>query len=568
MKATRKIIGRLIAGCVLACCLSLFTLQTFATEGLQVSIQGTNAVLSWPSDYTSGETYIIQYRTTLSVTDSWSTLADTYPADSGTNITSFIDTNLVNFGYGTIGGTNSGSIDPGSTNYGTMGTNVIETGTSFYRVVRDGAHLFGITNGSLLSGKVNIPVELANDGGTVQSVCITENGTPVGNAVQIAPNIAPIAMTLDTTFMVNGDHTIVASARLDDTNGSVWELDSPAITVTVSNEISFENWMPYFGQIGDTLLFRATSAHTNTDWIVSVYDNTNGYVGYFSEHTYNGDISFYWDYSGTIYTNTPSFSFEIATEYVDPPAPPTYKQADPWTASGAWVFACQHAFDYLTDHETLYEEMNGLLGAVKGSYTVRPSQSGNDSYALDFQGGNEVANWTTFKSALYNSTSRNLVYFGHGGPTGIGYNSHDPNVFISSTEIANALHTIPAGQTNRHAFRFVYLDGCGTAKGNLPEAFGMFNRPNVDGIDYYNASLRRSAFCGWSASKVVGLSAFNVINYDHVSYITLLNTYLLLGDGIKTAADLSASQPYIPTVNTSEFVILGYWDLHIGTDNN
>jgi hypothetical protein len=36
MKATGKNIGRLIVGCAFACCLSLFTLQAFAIEGLKM----------------------------------------------------------------------------------------------------------------------------------------------------------------------------------------------------------------------------------------------------------------------------------------------------------------------------------------------------------------------------------------------------------------------------------------------------------------------------------------------------------------------------------------------------
>ena len=39
--------------------------HTFAIEGLQISVQCSNVVLSWPSDEFSGETYIVQYRADL-----------------------------------------------------------------------------------------------------------------------------------------------------------------------------------------------------------------------------------------------------------------------------------------------------------------------------------------------------------------------------------------------------------------------------------------------------------------------------------------------------------------------
>jgi hypothetical protein len=92
MKTAKKIIGKLAAGCVLACCLSRFTSQSFAIEGLQISVPSTNAVLSWPSVGDGSETYIVQYRNTLNATDSWATLTDYYPAATDTNITSFVDT--------------------------------------------------------------------------------------------------------------------------------------------------------------------------------------------------------------------------------------------------------------------------------------------------------------------------------------------------------------------------------------------------------------------------------------------------------------------------------------------
>ncbi len=156
-----KTITQIIIGAVVLLFASV--VHSFAIEGLQVSVPSTNAVLSWPSD--PSETYIVQYRNTLNATDSWTTLTDYFPASS-TNITFFIDSNPLQYGSGggTNGGGGGGSI-PGFTN-GASGGSIGTPGTGFYRVVRDGAHLFGITNGTTLSGIVKIPVELANGSGT------------------------------------------------------------------------------------------------------------------------------------------------------------------------------------------------------------------------------------------------------------------------------------------------------------------------------------------------------------------------------------------------------------------
>jgi len=69
------------------------TTQTFAIEGLHISLQCSNVVLSWPS--IESESYIVQYRPTLDPGTPWQTLTSSYPADVGTNLTFFIHSNIV-----------------------------------------------------------------------------------------------------------------------------------------------------------------------------------------------------------------------------------------------------------------------------------------------------------------------------------------------------------------------------------------------------------------------------------------------------------------------------------------
>ena len=448
----------------------------------------------------------------------------------------------------------------------------------FYRVVRDGAHIYGITNGTFLTGVVKIPVELANPYGTVSSLSLTENDSPIGNSIQTTPSISPLSLVVDTTQMSNGVHQISASARWDDTNGGLWEADSPSVSVVVSNEISFPNWMPNFGELGTTLAFNATSAHTNTDWIVYIYDDAYNYLGYFPGHTDDGNISFYWDYSGTPYGTNSFFIFEVATEYVDPVTPPIYKVTDSWSGPGAWVAVTQHAWDGAIDHELLYEELGGFVGGAQGTgWQVNPppyqGTYGIAPYALHYYTGDPQgdADWQNFRNALYNPTSRNLLYFGHGGPTGIGGNSANTNRFITSAEVANMLHTIPLGQTNRHAFRFVFMDGCSTGKGSFPEAFGIIHRENVDLNDYIAASMRPSAFVGWSADKWIAFLNGTYINYDHVNFISFIQTDMLLnGDGIQAAITWANSQSgtFWSFNWLNAMKVYGFSDLHFGQYNN
>ena len=68
-------------------------ISLFAIEDLKISVVSSNVVLSWPSAET--ESYIVQYRQSLKDTNGWQTLATSWPADSGTNLTCFIHTNAV-----------------------------------------------------------------------------------------------------------------------------------------------------------------------------------------------------------------------------------------------------------------------------------------------------------------------------------------------------------------------------------------------------------------------------------------------------------------------------------------
>lgn len=606
MKAITRIPFSFAAGCVCASLLFLFSTKALAIEGLAIAVPSTNVVLSWPSD--SSETYIVQYRHTLDATDSWSTLADYYPPDSGTNITFYTDINPVDFGSGGSGGGGGsfmmgsmmgGSSEPmtweeiiamlmppmpstentlsSSRNFGNptpmdedSDSSTAIAGTGFYRVVRNGVHLVGITNDMVLSGVVQIPVELGNANGYLSSLSILEDNSPIGNSSQDYPIQNPQTITLDTTILPNGVHLIQGNATWQDTNGGLWEADAPTISVTVSNEISFENWFSTFGETGDTFLFRATSAHPVTDWNVYVYNYTNGYLGYFSGHTDDGDISFYYDYSGTSLTNNPKFSFEVETEYIDPPSPPTYKKADPWPTTGRWAAAIQHAWDDSLDTDSLYQQLNGFVGFGSTHGGIYPPASADGSpYALAYGAGNPQGDtdWAVFRTNLFHPNTRNLIYFGHGDQNGIGSGANT-NRYISAKEIATRLHTIPAGQTNQHSFRFVFIDACSTGVGMMPESFGIKHKENVPAGDYIAASTRFSAYVGWPKDKMIGLVNGRYPNYDHVHFMQWIQYEMLTGRGVKDAINHACHYPDVHDFGENDMKVFGYWDLTIGSYNN
>jgi hypothetical protein len=640
---------------MLPCCALTTPVHSFAIEGLQITVPGTNAVLWWPSD--TSESYLIQYRHTLSVTDSWTTLADYYPPDySGSNITYFVDTNFVDFGSGAGDrGTNSGGggiqpmmamsasslapseptvleangemvplflyppgtdlsamtiIDP-STDQSVSGsglvkasagtaspdgfqpdgadssTNSASPGTGFYRVVRDGAHMFGVTNGTVWSGKVNVPLEVANPAGTVISISInaidpdTGNAAPIGNSQQTGPFNAPLSATIDTTVMSNGTYNLQAYAHWEDGSGSgEWEALSPPVSITTSNEITFENFMPQFGNdlddFGATnygLVFNATSAHSNVNWNVDFYDSSSNYVGSVNGDSPDGNISFTWDLTdaqGVAHTNDAFFNSYITTDYIDPPAPTFWKNSDTWLGPGQWAIAGQHVFELPwynilgTESDEIYNEMDDFVAQAGGNGGINASAPANQTdgscYAITGGSVGGAVNWANFRSAIYSPYTRNLVYFGHGGPTGLGWTSNNSTLFIPVTEIAQRLGNMNG--TNGHAFRFAFIDACDTANGNLCSALGIMPKPNVPFETYAAARIRPGTYCGWPTAKWIGEVFGGTANHDHINYMKHLQfIWYFYPQTIHVAAIQASGFNDSSGMANNDLVINGYWNL-------
>src|ERR1700743_3697139 len=78
----KNIQGIILTAALLLTCI----VPSFAIEGLQVSVQCTNAILTWPCLDDGSEQFVVQYRPTLDVTDQWQTLETDLPATFGTNL--------------------------------------------------------------------------------------------------------------------------------------------------------------------------------------------------------------------------------------------------------------------------------------------------------------------------------------------------------------------------------------------------------------------------------------------------------------------------------------------------
>jgi len=465
---------------------------------------------------------------------------------------------------------------------GSGGTNAAPQ-TGFYEVVKVGATLYGLTNAMIIGGVVQLPFEAGEPSGLLTTVTLEDSGVPIATSINVAPFELPgLLLPLDTTLMSNGVHNISLHAQwtdpgdgTEDGSAAFYEGYSPAVSVTVSNEISFPNWIPGFGELGNSLVVSAQSAHTNAQWYLDVYDSQFSYIGTLGGTTPDGNIYVVWNLvgpDGTLHTDN-TFEFVLTTVYGDPVTnsmvvPPTYRVTDPWNAPGDWVVVNQQAWNNFTGSGLLDTMTDGFAGGAQAlGLAVRPTAAAGTAYRLHFGQGdpNATSDWAAFRSALYNNLSRNLFYLGHGTPKGLGYAQSNTNLSILAKEIGTVLATIPAGLTNAHKYRFVCLDGCSTASGTLPESFGVIHKENVPGSYYADASLRPSAFAGWNDDKAAGFA--NTIIVDHPNYFQHFQYQWTIGDGVKAAFNHAAGYPDVQFLSTGQLKVFGNWDLGVNAFN-
>ena len=514
-------------------------------------------------------------------------------------------------GFATIPSSGSGLLMTASTSGGTN----IATTSGFYEVVRQGVHIVGITNGMTLSGINYFPVEAGNSGGNLTLITVALNGSGYDGLGPIAPpfNQPFPYFVFDTTTVSNGAYTIqangtwlVATNQYADPADTTVSIASDQFTVNTAQEITFENWMPTFGQDFDSLLVQATSAHQNINWWVDAFDSTNGFVVDFHGASTNGQIAVQWDltdFNGTPHTNDQFFNFVISTQWLpgavqsvptksgtqhspfhilageggnsaQAQAPPTFKDNDIWTAPGQWVVANQQAWNALTGHQSIDTAVDSWLTPIRGrGYTVYPTrQDGDNNQAYRIRFDTSVPqstidqDWLLMKASISDRivNCRNLIYFGHGGDDRLGFNLGGTNSY-NDTDIAFDLKIQPANNLNRHAYRFVYLEGCNTANGDLPQTFGIPKKEGMHITDFVFSGSRPRAFVGWTTSPWIG--APHVILFPQLYFMQHVAFFwgtqgLTLADSIGRAAIQADTQ-----ISVKDLKIYGTGEIKFDTAN-
>lgn len=394
--------------------------------------------------------------------------------------------------------------------------------TGFYQVVRDGVYLlnstiFALTNG-VLSNAVTITFEAgnaANDGtGTNVSglincaILIIDGNKYPGDGGVVGSPMSPFS--LDTAYLENGTHSVQVevfwfdpTAADDSTESFYIGRYSNPVTITVSNAIYYPQWEEEIGE-GNVSAYYAKTICTNADWSIDIYDVNANFVQRLTGHTVDGTITAYWnmvDTNGVARTNAdvdPEFSSLITVSDPASKKPPGKKHKKAWWPDhGVWTVAY---LDYFKHYYSQNDDMHGHIYSFTdtagkyGGYWIYYPQPGqtNDigqTFPLRYQNENHPEDGVTAQQIakdcillelfLSNTNSRNFFYRGHGNPQSIGY--------VSSSDLAKAI---------KHRYRFVMLQACDTADGNLDRAFGI-NGPGQFDIPYYQQTgIRPAAFVG------------------------------------------------------------------------
>jgi hypothetical protein len=376
-----------------------------------------------------------------------------------------------------------------------------------------------------------------------------------------------------------------------DNNHQYFSRWSDSVLITVSNQIYYPDWVPDVGEMPVSAYFLKTTC-TDADWQIDIYDVSTNFLKSLTGHTMDGTIEAYWDMvdtNGVTRTNAavdPEFiSIATVADPVVKKLPPKKQKPNTWPDHGKWVIAFQDYFKFE------YSANNAQQGSINtfantsakfGGYYLYYPQPGqtNDigqTYPLRYQKTNHmdtnitsIANFLDeqmLRQFLSRTNSRNFYYDGHGD---------SDNIVSSSLDIAMLKATI------LHRYRFVFLNGCNTANGDLDKAFGI-NGPKRYDIDYYHKTgIRPGAFLGYNTEvnyteggPVVhgGVTYDDTIPWQVPGFITNFLFYWdtdLIGYGVLSAIDSAKSGlPSVGGQYREDYLkVHGYFNLHIDEVNH
>lgn len=346
---------------------------------------------------------------------------------------------------------------------------------------------------------------------------------------------------VDHDRITNGTHQFAVRTTLQLDSGLTQStpylvMTAPAFTSVVNNPISFSVWNDTI--VGSSQVFEARTTVYPATWQIDIYDANGEFVRTQTGSTSNGNISWTWDLrdgSGVL-RNVPE-----ADPYFDPyvtvaaagggspqtrPAP---LSALDYPSLGQWIIAYQDKDKRYPQAQAAISNAVGLVRGGPSFYNIPNTglllQYGKDVHT-NFATAQTIRNnsWINLRAYLFVRENRNFYYLGHGAATLIGgdWDRMDTNSVIVGSEISQS--NSPASVAylttgwvrtnlvfNRYAgpkpYRFAFVDGCSTANGDWPDAFGIGKTTNS--LSYYQDAGRKpktrpSAFVGWKETTYYG----------------------------------------------------------------
>ena len=469
--------------------------------------------------------------------------------------------------------------------------------TGFYRVFHIPNFLANFS-GYTFNGPTFIPVDYASPDAPVDNVDSTTvliNGQPTDNSIlmpYVINGVTNWGMGIYFDRFPNGTNTIQLlttvreSDTLNDQTPYMVFSNAPA-AINIGNSITFTNWSELI--LSNTYTFQAQSSVPNVNWEIDIYDVYDNFVNYQTGYSANGNISWTWnlqDYNGNsrIDDSDPFFfPYITVTQNSSSPAqsggaqPNAGSSASSWMPplanqypdEGAWLFAYMDKFyddgtSNYADADSYYlpaiQNLEGgplLWGTVTYDAPIK--------YGKSYSQSDRNASWDSLRDDLRGWNARNFYYFGHGAANSFGgdFNKLDvSNNIVASDFGTNTKAKITAQWVHDNVtynkswgpmpFRFMFLDGCNTAIGNWPWAWGV-PKQSVNSDWYRNSAnnpsgYRPNAFLGWDVT-VGGNKDWGTVNKfwefrsDWMAQWSVSYTGESLSDALDQSRDISGWVP-------------------------
>jgi hypothetical protein len=397
----------------------------------------------------------------------------------------------------------------------------------FYQVVREGIHFVGLPQNALLSGSVALFIEVGiHPSGALDGVYIENNGEPInGLHFQDRPD-GIIQAVWNTAQAPNGLYTLQLGAQLD---GSV-HISGSSVVVEVFNAIRFPNAWPV---AGDAMRIDAQTIHANGTWTMQFYDENDNWLGELAG-VVDGD-----GYCNVPGIQGPGFSLSLLDDNDEQlPFESIKTEVTTYAAAGSGQTPPQASAQirtvverrwwrgFPTYYNVAYMQIynpsshNGInlrfmvgnvVGAAQSRYPHDPNAVARGTMENPFAliGANDWVNLQGVDLRGADGHNRNLYYFGHGGPNSIGTGSINTRIRVGDLKFVLRNAPDPLVGTNRYPYRFVFLDGCKTAEGDFPPAFGIPKGSTTADDFILKRGIRPRAFLGWNKNVTITWGAFD-----------------------------------------------------------